>query len=184
MTILNDVRRAMVDARGPWYAKDHDGCGFYAIYIKSNCNLPAIEVPEDGLLYIGMTRRGFSQRDHFNPRSGHSGSCTFRRSLGVLLKEQLSLEARPRSRQSAGYHFRFDIRGEQALSEWMKGSLYLARVPFGENVELAERQLIRAFEPPLNLRGWANPQSYLIERLRAKSASEARAFAKRTQEAA
>lgn len=66
----------------------------------------------------------------------------------------------------------------------MKGSLYLARVPFGENVELAERQLIRAFEPPLNLRGWANPQSYLIERLRAKSASEARAFAKRTQKAA
>ncbi|WP_269402583.1 hypothetical protein [Henriciella marina] len=65
----------------------------------------------------------------------------------------------------------------------MKGSLYLARVPFGENVELAERQLIRAL-PPLNLRGWANPQSYLIDRLRAKSASEARAFAKRTQKAA
>lgn len=184
MTILQDVRDAMHRARSPWYAKDHQGCGFYAIYLKANAELPFVELADDRLLYVGMTKAGFANRDHFAPRSGHSGGCTLRRSLGAILKHELKLKARPRSRSAAPYQFRFDPAGEHALSEWMKGSLYLSRVPFGSNVDLAEAQLIRAFEPPLNLKGWHNPQAALIKRFRLDCANEAEAFARRAADAA
>lgn len=177
MTIMQETRRALFDARGPWYAKDHEGCGFYAIYLKSNASLAFIDLPDDRLMYIGMTRKGFSKRDHFEPKSGHSGGCTFRRSLGAILKHELNLSARPRSRSSAGHHFRFDPDSEQKLTGWMKGSLYLSRVPFGDNVGLAEAQLIQLFTPPLNLLGWDNPQASLIKRFRQECSKEAQAVA-------
>ncbi|WP_084398463.1 GIY-YIG nuclease family protein [Henriciella aquimarina] len=187
MSVISDIRKTLHAARGPWFAKDHTGSGFYAIYLKANADLPFIGLPEDRLLYIGMTQSGFSERDHFEPKRGHSGGCTLRRSLGAILKYRLNLSARRRSAgasQTAYTHYRFDPRGEQTLSEWMQGALYLARVPFGENVDLAEARLIRAFTPPLNLTGWANPQAELIKRFRRECMNEARHWSDRATQAA
>ncbi|MEM5516722.1 GIY-YIG nuclease family protein [Henriciella sp. AS95] len=176
---ISSVRAALNKAKGPWYPKDHQGPGFYAIFLKSSSQLPGIDVPRDGLLYIGKTEKGFSARDHFQPSCGHSGHCTARRSLGALLSEQLDLKPKPRSRRSIysrKSHFRFDAAGEKRLSEWMQGQLYIARVPFEGNVSAAEAMLIEGLRPPLNLTIWDNPQAGLVKRLRRQCSDQARSF--------
>ena len=173
------IRTALIAAKGPWYPKDHQGQGFYALFLKQGCSLPCLEVAEDGLLYIGKTEKGFSARDQFDPKCGHSDSCTARRSLGALLKDQLQLSAEPRSRRSffnRSHHFRFDEEGERALSGWMRAHLHIARVPFEGNVTAAETILIDLLCPPLNLTKWRNPQAPYIKRMRRRCASEARLF--------
>jgi hypothetical protein len=43
-----------------------------------------------------------------------------------------------------------------------------------ENVEEVEADLITSLEPPLNLKGWKNPQKPLIQELRRACVEEAR----------
>ena len=165
MSIL-EIRKALHAARTPWYAKHHQGSGFYGLYLKCDHTMDAIDVPLDGLLYIGMTNAGFSHRDHFYPKSRHSGYCTARRSIGALMRERLKLLPRPRSNRADAMqsnHFRFDPRSEARLSDWMAGAIHVARVPFDGNVEAAENLLITHLTPPLNLTGWANPQAGFIK---------------------
>src|SRR5690349_20652009 len=71
--------------------------GVYAIYLHTPGLLSPFAQAEDGLIYTGLssnlTDREFEQ--HF--ASGSTGFSTLRRSLGALLKAQLSLRAIPRA---------------------------------------------------------------------------------------
>lgn len=150
--------------------------GLYAIFAASPGCLPDIVLPETGLVYIGQSGH-LAQRNHFKPNNGHSGFSSPRRSLGSILKTELSLIAEPRAagRSETNYkNFRFAGYGEERLSEWMHQNLLCAICRFDGDIASIEKRLIEDYEPPLNLTGWRNPQKTRIQGLRNACKEEAR----------
>ena len=150
------------------------GAGVYAYFIADPPMLPDILVPENEIIYVGMTEDGLDARNHVN--HDHSGFSSFRRSLGAIIKENLDLKALPRSSGASRSNlrcYRFTEQGEAALTEWMKENLLCAQVEVAEDVSECERGLIATLQPPLNLKGWPNPQASAIKALRAACVREA-----------
>lgn len=150
--------------------------GIYAIFTKSRDCLPGVSIPENDIIYIGMTKKSLSSRDPFI--GNNSGSHSLRRSLGAILKTELNLRAVPRSAGPSPRNvknFAFADRGEERLSDWMRKNLDYAYVEVGSVVEFLERDTIRALEPPLRLNLWLNPQKAKIEKLRNDCRLEAEA---------
>ena len=147
--------------------------GIYAFIDHPN-ELRAVSVPPSGVLYTGMTESSLDARSHFE--HAHSGFSTFRRSLGAILKEQLRLRALPRApgpSHANVVNYRFDAEGEVRLTHWMRENLTYSYREIAENVASVENDLIRSECPPLNLKGWRNPQRAEIKRLRAFCVAEA-----------
>lgn len=120
-----------------------------------------------------MTTQSLDARDHF--RHKHSGFSTLRRSLGAILKNELSLSAIPRSPGPSRSNlncYRFAGDGETRLSAWMEDNLVGAQEVLDRELATREQQLIAFIEPPLNLTGWSNPQRRLIKGLRAECVRE------------
>lgn len=155
------------------------GVGVYAYCLRMADALPSIVTDRSGILYVGMTEDGLDVRNHVN--HVHSGFSTFRRSLGAILKEELKLGALPRSSGSSKSNvrcYRFDERGEAALTEWMQNNLLVAQAEVDGHVAAFEHELITKLHPPLNLKGWPNPQAPHIKALRSACVREAeRAYA-------
>ena len=148
--------------------------GAYAILLASPDSLPTVGPGRQGLLYVGMTDQGLDARNHF--QRAHSGFSSLRRSLGALLKETLSLKAIPRgpgNSKTNVRNYRFTEEGERALTEWMDRHLLLTQVAIDADLTAFEDDLIALLEPPLNLKGWPNPQRDTVKRLRAACAAEA-----------
>ena len=151
-----------------------DGPGVYAYFLVDRSALPPIQVEPSGILYVGMTESSLDTRCHFT--HSHSGFSTFRRSLGAILKQALALKAMPRSLGSSPTNtrnFRFNEDGEARLTEWMRWNLRYGHVPLAGNVEQTEAALIQALSPPLNLKGWKNPQKPVVQRFRRACVAEA-----------
>lgn len=151
--------------------------GVYAIYLRTPGLLKPFVEGEDGLIYIGLStnlaNREFEQ--HFS--SGNTGFSTLRRSIGALLRIQLSLRAVPRAPGASdtnvcNYRFRED--GETRLTEWMCAHLEVGVHTSSKYLEL-ENFLIPDLRPLLNLTKWPNPHRAEIKRLRKVCADEARA---------
>jgi hypothetical protein len=152
-----------------------DSPGVYAYFLANESTLPAIQIGPAGLVYVGMTASSLDSRCHLN--HSHSGFSTFRRSLGAILKRTLDLRAQPRSpgqSSSNTQNFRFEVDGEVRLTAWMRDNLRYSHIAVVENVEAVEADLIRSLEPPLNLKGWKNPQKRLIQELRRACVEEAK----------
>ena len=143
------------------------GSGVYALFAReADCLLPEIVLPEDGLLYIGKSGN-LRERNHFEAQN--SGFSSPRRSLGAILKARLGLTAIPRTSgpsETNVRNFRFAGDGERQLSAWMWKNLEYAVFPFSGEVQQLETEIIKICRPPLNLRGWRNPQGRAIRRLR------------------
>jgi hypothetical protein len=151
--------------------------GVYAIYLRTPGLLAPIAEGKHGLLYIGLstnlTSREFEQ--HFS--SGNTGFSTFRRSIGALLKDRLSLRAIPRAfgpSETNVCNYRFNDDSEARLTTWMREHLEVGVHASNRFLEL-ENVLIPALRPVLNLTKWANPHRAEIKRLRKICADEARA---------
>lgn len=56
----------------------------------------------------------------------------------------------------------------------MRDNLRYAHMAVDENVEAVEVDLVRSFEPPLNLKGLKNSQKPLLQKLRRACVKEAR----------
>lgn len=150
------------------------GPGVYAYFLKSSHALCDIRVGDEGTLYVGMTGDGLDARNHL--KHTHSGFSTFRRSLGAILKEELCLRALPRSSGSSKSNvrcYRFDEKGEAALTEWMHSNLLVAQAEVDAGVAACEHKIISTLRPPLNLKGWPNPQAPHIKALRLECVREA-----------
>jgi hypothetical protein len=149
--------------------------GVYAYFLRG-FDLPGISNPGDGPIYIGLSSN-LAQREfdtHF--AEGQTGFSTLRRSIGAILKEELGLRARPRGTGASETNFRnyrFDNEGERRLSEWMRRSL-LVGVQAVPEPKALEDELITVARPPLNLKGWANPEAAGIKALRKACVNEAR----------
>jgi hypothetical protein len=153
-----------------------NGTGIYAIFAKHRDCLPGIDVPETGVVYVGMTEDSLASRNHFLAQN--SGFHSPRRSLGAILKQELGLEAVPRSpgpstKNYDCYSFYGD--GDQRLSTWMSQNLDYAVVELNSDLRNIEKAVISEMKPPLNLTGWPNPQKRHIMDLRSACKAEAKA---------
>ncbi len=173
---LEDVQEALLALRTEWGAPRRTARCIFAVYLAAGCHLPGISVSDDGLLFIGKSETGMPARDHFVPPGSDSGTSPIRRSLGALLRDELDLTARPGSLDVDGKgvsSFRFSQSGEARLTDWIKASLLVSRLPVSGDVSSAESLLVRHFEPPLNITNWNNPQRSHIMNMRRICAEEA-----------
>lgn len=151
------------------------GPGVYAFFLTPGASLPIVAPGDEGLLYVGQASE-LQNRSHFDDSS--SSGSTLRRSLGALLRQQLSLvplpgRLNPGDRRS---QYRFHPESEAALSRWMIANLIAAKIGT-PNYDGVETCLIASMKPPLNLQKWPretpNPQRKKIKAARKKCADEA-----------
>jgi hypothetical protein len=152
--------------------------GVYALFLRSEHELPLIMVSADRLLYVGKadSLRERLVKRHF--KSGRTGSSTVRRTFGALLKERLGLQVIPRGRGKTDkdcQNYCFSSAGEEKLTQWMLGSLEVGICPVSSDHKSMEKVLIGLMQPPLCLNSWENPHISKIEGLRKLCADDARA---------
>ena len=150
--------------------------GIYAVYLREGDAIGRATANPDGLVYVGVSAdlKARGVETHF--KTGGSKFSTLRRSIGALLKGQLDLTAIPRSpgaSKSNTRNYKFTNDGERRLTSWMEDHLEVGFVVVDQGAEDVEKAVITALEPPLNLKGWKNPQRALLKRLRAVCAAEA-----------
>lgn len=181
---IGHIARDLLARRSRPHAATVINPGVYALFVDHPEAFSALTVDKSGLLYVGMTADDPGARNHFDPPARHSGFSSPRRSIGALLKQELQLHAHRRaSGQSSTnwQNFRFSDEGEMALTQWMKNHLRMNLVPIPTGgkakIEHVEQWLIANLKPPLNLKGWRNPQARMLKDLRKICRDEARDFA-------
>jgi hypothetical protein len=103
--------------------------------------------------------------------TGNAEGSTLRKTLGVLLADELGIELR---RVGSGTRRTFGTAGEAALSGWMTGNALVSWVVCPEPWVL-EEELIATLDVPLNLQGNAHNSFYpTLKRLRAEAEQTAR----------
>ena len=171
-----DLSKALLDSRKSISeVASSRKAGIYGIFAKNLDCLTGINIPQTGIIYVGMTEDSLDTRNHFLAKS--SGFHSPRRSLGAILKSELELEAIPRApgpspKNYDCYSFAGD--GEIRLSDWMRLCLEYAIVELSSNLRAVETATIVEMQPPLNLTGWPNPQRRYIKDLRKTCKSEAK----------
>ena len=154
-----------------------EGPGIYAIGFEGD-NFPfplkTLSVTNGDIIYIGKTNSSQKRRvlnTHF--RSGRTGSSTLRRSLGALLRKELTLKPIPRSLVNGRVRdYKFIIESENKLTEWMINNLTVSFYNYLGGKRLLrelESEIISILNPILNIDGNAiNQNGSLIKELRAK----------------
>lgn len=151
--------------------------GVYAVFVREDASLISKDVRLEGMIYIGSSGN-LAQREYDTDCcSGKTGFSTLRRSIGAILKEQLQLKAIPRGRSSSPSNYRnyqFRSRDEQSLTRWMNNNLEIAICPIDGNYKIVKADLISELNPVLCLKGWNNPYSKILRKLRKICADESR----------
>lgn len=140
--------------------------GLYGIITPSRACLPGLQIPANGVLYIGKTKNLAERFAETHFSDVNTGFSTLRRSLGALLRESLSLAPLPRSPGSKKSFYKFEPTGEARLSRWMTDNLLVGCVPYLGSIDKMEALLIAHLQPALCLTGWKNPQAAYVKRLR------------------
>jgi hypothetical protein len=131
-----------------------------------------LKIERSGLVYIGMTKSRLDERNPlFHKRSS---SHSLRRSLGALLKQELSLRAVPRDDGDIT-NYRFAESGEERLTQWMQSNFEYSYVAIDGETRTIELELIRQLCPPLNITNPENRNALLIKRARRLCQKEAAA---------
>jgi len=175
-----DIRAKLVESRASiGNLQSPPGPGVYCLYTKDR-NEPSLRsFPDDGILYVGRARDLGVRLHETHFRTGQSGRSSVRRSLGAILKEQLSLKAMPRNGRMTEHnchHYQFVGNGDITLTDWMKTHLEVGVCPLSAGWKEAEAELIYELQPPLCLKEWRNPLRSLIMALRKVCADEARSW--------
>lgn len=147
-----------------------------AYFLADGAELPGVSSASGSPVYVGVSSNLAEREFNTHFVAGQTGFSTLRRSVGAILKNELSLRARPRGTGTSKTNFtnyRFDDTGEQRLSAWMHEHLRVA-IESVAQPDTLERELIALACPPLNLKGWPNPEAVTIKALRIACADEAR----------
>lgn len=149
--------------------------GNYILCLKKNSKLPTVSIKPiltnfEGLqvIYTGIAGGSLRTRDfrqHF--KGNNAGRSTLRKSLGVLFGyKQIPRDSDPTTGKT-----KFDSTDELKLSEWMCDNLIMYFLPTSD-VDNIEIELIKHFNPPLNLKDNSNIINFdfrrLLSSLRAK----------------
>jgi hypothetical protein len=152
--------------------------GVHAIFLREGAQFPLSDRPPNGLIYVGSSGSLAAREYDMHFSSRNTGFSTLRRSIGAILKDDLSLAAIPRGsgRAESNYrNYRFKADGEERLTAWMRENLEVGVYPSNGDCEAVEKALIAALEPALCLKGWRNPSAGLTRDLRKRCPDEARA---------
>jgi hypothetical protein len=165
------VARASVPARPGLYAV-HGGAETWE-------QLGLGRPPDGHPLYVGKAERSLAGRDiHQHFGTGMTGSSTLRRSLAAILRTRLGLSAVPRNPALPGYFTNYALAepGDACLTAWMEAQLRLAIWVPNDPVDLGavEGELLRYWQPPLNLAGVSTPWTAKLQAARRVMAEEAR----------
>ncbi|MGY4712760.1 nucleoside triphosphate pyrophosphohydrolase [Mycolicibacterium sp. CBM1] len=105
--------------------------------------------------------------------TGNAAGSTLRKTLGVLLGDELGIELR---RVGSGTRLTFGPAGEAALSAWMSANAIVSWV-VQQEPWLLEEELIANLDVPLNIHGNAHNRFYpTLKRLRADAVAKARSL--------
>lgn len=123
--------------------------GVYALFLREGAVLPGIEPCANGLIYIGLAanRNGLRGRCHFDARTRNHSP---RKSLAVLLMEELSLTPVLITKPNSSDTWGLDGPSDARLSEWMHDNLELA-IEVCPDPDCRETELVGRYSPPLNL---------------------------------
>lgn len=141
--------------------------GVYALFLRDGAVLSGATPGERGLLYIGLAanRKGLKGRCHFDARTRNHSP---RKSLSVLLMDQLNLAPVLVSKPNSADTWGLDAASEARLSAWMHDHLDLA-IEICADPDARETELIEAYAPPLNLTKCSQTaQHRLISKARAE----------------
>jgi len=123
--------------------------GVYALFLRYGAVLPGIEPGANGLIYIGLAanRNGLRGRCHFDARTRNHSP---RKSLAVLLRQQLSLTPVLITKPNSSHTWGLDGPSDARLTAWMHASLELA-IEVCPDPDDRETELVGHYAPPLNL---------------------------------
>lgn len=137
-----------------------DQPGIYAFFFYGRTfPLKDLICSSNDIIYIGKTLKSQKSRDadtHF--KTGKTGSSTLRKTFGSLLYEQYKFNPIPRSQKDIDAkryaQFKFDIKSEKRLTEWMVDNLGLSFYPYPQSkkeIDDLETLLIKRLVPVLNI---------------------------------
>ncbi len=123
--------------------------GVYALFLRDDAVLPGIEPGADGLIYIGLAanQNGLKGRCHFDVRTRNHSP---RKSLAVLLRQQLSLTPVLITKPNSSDTWGLDGPSDARLTAWMHANLELA-IEVCPDPDGRETELVGRYAPPLNL---------------------------------
>jgi len=158
-----------------------NAAGLYAIFGDQHALDELGTGRHDQPLYVGKAERSLVGRDvrtHF--ATGKTGSSTVRRTLAALLRDQLSLQAVPRSleRPDGSASYSLEAAGDERLTNWMHARLELAVWVSPSEVVLdkVETAVLEELLPPLNLSKMGSKGDRRVKEARARMAAQARAW--------
>jgi hypothetical protein len=168
-----------------------DRPGLYALYgsVTTWRELGLGSPPDRRPLYVGKAEGSLVSRDlktHF--ANGTTGRSSPRRSFAALLAQTgvLALVAVPRRAHDPEpgkwTHYALETAGDEQLTAWMRRKLRIAvwPSPAGAHLATVEGEVIRRWEPPLNLAGVSTPWTAQVKAARAAMANQAREWAAKT----
>jgi hypothetical protein len=133
-------------------------------------------------LYVGKAQDSLFERvvgRHF--ATGKTGTSTIRRTLAALLRDDLSLEARPRNPRNPADFSMYGLEpgGDARLTEWMRGNLVVACWAYDRSRPLGniEDDVLDRWQPPLNIDGVHHRWVAAVKAKRKLMADEARSWA-------
>lgn len=127
--------------------------------------------PCGALLYVGIARNGPTSRRTLRDRildhiKGPIGSSTLRRTLSVLLAEQLKL----RLLRSPANRLSMSADDEARLTDWMRSTARVSWAVCDEPWYLENALIANGPRLPLNIRGSSDPATKLLSKMRSAAA--------------
>ena len=145
--------------------------GLYCWKLSEETNFNGFENSEnDIVIYVGKAEEYIADRfydNHLNPIRNFS---TLRRSIGAVLKEELSLSALPKidskgniiaDKKKACRQYRFDEDGELKINQWMINNLEFGFIELDSIIDIKDKEdnCKEIIKPCLNCK---NDKSYNI----------------------
>jgi GIY-YIG catalytic domain len=155
--------------------------GLYALYgdaaVWKELGLGA--PPDARPVYVGKSASSLRTRlVRTHLRTGKTGTSTPRRALAALLVNQLDLIAVPRNPLNPERlsNYALEPAGDERLTQWMHVRLRMAAwpIPIGEDLASVEVAVLKALQPPLNLKDVRTPWTDLVRQARRSMAENAR----------
>tara|TARA_Y100001935_G_C17176794_1_gene443034 strand:- start:200 stop:778 length:579 start_codon:yes stop_codon:yes gene_type:complete len=98
------------------------------------------------ILYTGKANKYIADRFYSNHLSNYANFSTFRRSIGAVLKKELSLEAIPRLRKdrsvSSYTNFSFSKNGEFKIDQWIINNLEYGYIELKNNLDIQHKEFM------------------------------------------
>lgn len=157
----NDPKPSKLKTLDDGFNSSHPGV--YEVCVRDGSCLFPVAKKSKQVIYIGMARK-LRDRGKQHLATNKPGWSTLRLSLGAILRQRgkLKFRAKQRNENEKQFHVRFDDKGEEDLTKWMRNNLLVRIREFHgmsrkdpdviKRVKELEKKLIMNLMPPLTLR--------------------------------